>query len=972
MNAVLLACLLLTLPVQSSDSPPLPGQPSVSFTRDVYPILSRNCLQCHGPQQQNGDFRIDSRDSLLHPDILRPRSPQASELLRRITLPSTDEQHMPPIGNPLTQPQQQLIRQWIDAGAAIPDPFIPPPHWAWSPPVRPELPPQITDSPIDAFIRQTLDSHQLQPAPQADPAVLVRRLYLALIGLPPTPAEVAAFAADPSETRYQQLVDELLQRPQFGERWARHWLDLARYADSHGFQRDDLRDSWAWRDWVIQALNRDQPFDQFTIEQLAGDLLPNATEAQRVATGFHRCSPTNVEAGSLPEETRAEQLIDRVNTTATIWLGATLECAQCHDHKYDPFSMQDYYQLLACFNNTALEADRANPAQPSSIRFIGPEMPLSDPRHDEQRAALNSRLAELQQKLKRQRSSSSANEKSAADQPRSDSAPVVLKAESIRSLAAADTWNTLPDGSILVSGDAPPADDLVTVTVRQPLQNIIALRLEALPHDSLPGKGPGRGDKKRPNFVLHEFTATLTEGDADPLPLRFTSATADFSQQNWDVAGAVDGQPKTGWAIAPRFAAPHHATFRLASPLTLTENSILTIRLDQHFGSGRSLGRFRLSALFSDSDPETEQLQQQLQQVQDSLAALAPATTLVMVEQQPRPAFIFQRGDYRQPGAAVQPGIPALFRGSQPAPQPQNRLELARWLVSPANPLAARAAVNRWWAELFGTGLVATPEDLGSRCEPPSHPELLDWLAVELIENGWSMKHVLRRIVLSRTFRQSADSTRQLQQLDDQNRLLARGPSFRMDAEMIRDNLLAASGLLDLKQFGPPIRPPQPAGFWNKVGGQQYDYQVSPGTEKYRRSIYIVLKRSAIHPSLSTFDGPARFACTVQRSRTSTALQALALLNEPVSVDAATALAGRMLSSPGADTDSRRLTHGFQLCTARTPEPAELLVLLQLLKQQREALRQRSPADAHDTIEQAAWHAVAGVLLNLHETITRP
>ncbi len=257
MNAVLLACLLLTLPVQSSDSPPLPGQPSVSFTRDVYPILSRNCLQCHGPQQQNGDFRIDSRDSLLHPDILRPRSPQASELLRRITLPSTDEQHMPPIGNPLTQPQQQLIRQWIDAGAAIPDPFIPPPHWAWSPPVRPELPPQITDSPIDAFIRQTLDSHQLQPAPQADPAVLVRRLYLALIGLPPTPAEVAAFAADPSETRYQQLVDELLQRPQFGERWARHWLDLARYADSHGFQRDDLRDSWAWRDWVIQALNRD-------------------------------------------------------------------------------------------------------------------------------------------------------------------------------------------------------------------------------------------------------------------------------------------------------------------------------------------------------------------------------------------------------------------------------------------------------------------------------------------------------------------------------------------------------------------------------------------------------------------------------------------------------------------------------------------------------------------------------------------
>jgi len=972
MNALLLACLLLPGSVQASDSNLQQGQPPVSFTRDVYPILSRNCLQCHGPQQQNGDLRVDSRDSLLQPDILRPLSPQTSELLRRLTLPSTDEQHMPPVGNPLTQQQQQIIRRWIEAGAVIPDPFIPPPHWAWSPPVRPEVPSQAADSPIDAFIRQTLHSHQLQPAPPAEPAVLVRRLYLALIGLPPTPAEVAAFVADPSETRYQQLVDDLLQRPQYGERWARHWLDLARYADSHGFQRDDLRDSWAWRDWVIQALNNDLPFDQFTIEQLAGDLLPDATESQRIATGFHRCSPTNVEAGSLPEETRAEQLIDRVNTTGTIWLGATLECAQCHDHKYDPFSMHDYYQLLACFNNTALEADRANPAQPSSIRFIGPEMTLSDPRHDEQRAALRSQLAELQQKLKNR--TGNIPGKSAADQPAADSAPVVLKADSIQSLGATDTWNTLPDGSFLVSGDDPPADDLVTVTItiHQPLQQIVALRLEALPHDSLPGKGPGRGDKKRPNFVLHEFTATLTAPAANPASLSFKSATADFSQQNWDVAGAIDGRAETGWAIAPRFAAPHQATFHLASPTTLPENSTLTIRLDQHFGNGRSMGRFRLSAVFSESDSQTTQLQQQLQHVQDRLAALAPATTLVMVEQQPRPTFIYQRGDYRQPGAAVQPGIPALFRGPQPAPQPQNRLELARWLVSPANPLAARAAVNRWWAELFGTGLVPTPEDLGSRCEPPSHPELLDWLAVELQENGWSMKHLLRRMVLSHTFRQSASSTPQLQQMDDQNRLLARGPSFRMDAEMIRDNLLAASGLLDLKQFGPPIRPPQPAGFWNKVGGQQYDYQVSPGTEKYRRSIYIVVKRSALHPSLSTFDGPARFACTVQRSRTSTALQALALLNEPLSVDAAAALASRMLSSPATAADSGRLTYGFQLCTARTPEPAELQVLLQLLNQQRDAVRQRSPDAAQDTTEQAAWNAVAGVLLNLHETITRP
>jgi len=956
MITLLLACLLLP-PLQISDSGPPQDDSAVSFSRDVYPILSRNCLQCHGPQQQLGDFRIDQREQLLKTSILLPHKPEESELLRRITLPTTDTQHMPAVGNPLTLQHLQTIRHWIAAGAVIPDPFIPPPHWAWTPPVRPPLPANNSHSPVDAFIRQTLSSRQLQPSPPAEPAVLVRRLHLALIGLPPAPHEVAAFVADPSETRWQQMVDELLQRPQFGERWARHWLDLARYADSHGFQRDDLRDSWAWRDWVITALNNDLPFDQFSIEQLAGDLLPNASESQRIATGFHRCSPTNVEAGSLPEETRAEQLIDRVNTTATIWLGATLECAQCHDHKYDPFSMQDYYQLLACFNNTALEADRANPAQPSSIRFIGPEMPLSSPQLDQQRNSLRKQITQLQQQLKTHSL---------------DTAPVILQAHSVQSLSATDTWNTLPDGSILVTGDEPPANDLVTITIRQPLQNITALQLDVLTHDSLPGKGPGRGDIKRPNFVLHEFTATLTTPGAEPVPVIFRSATADFSQQNWDVSGAVDGKPDTGWAIAPQFAQPHHATFQLNTPLTVTENSTLTIRLDQHFGKGRSLGRFRLSALVGQADAQTQQLRQQLLQLQDKLAALAPATTLVMVEQQPRPAFIFQRGDYRQPGPAVQPGIPALFRHTAQTTQPQNRLDLARWLVSPANPLAARAAVNRWWAELFGAGLIATPEDLGSRSEPPSHPELLDWLAVELMENGWSMKHLLRCIVTSDTFRQSASSTPQLQLLDDQNRLLARGPSFRMDAEMIRDNLLATSGLLDLTQFGPPIRPPQPAGFWNKVGGQQYEYEISPGSQKYRRSIYIVLKRSAIHPSLSTFDGPARFTCTVQRSRTSTALQALALLNEPLSVDAAAALAKRLLDDPTAHSDSRRLIHGFQICTARTPETDELQVLQQLLQEQRATLQQRHNTLDHRTLELEAWTSVATVLLNLHETITRP
>ncbi len=1036
MSLLLLACLF---PLFSPAPLPQKADP-VSFTRDIYPLLSRNCLQCHGPSQQQGNFRVDSRNALLNHTIIVPHKPDNSQLLQRIALPQSDEQHMPPVGNPLTQTQQQLLRQWILQGAEIPDPFTPPAHWAWSPPVKPTLPqPQPhtqnspSDSPIDAFVQQHLEDHQLKLAPQAEPDVLIRRLYLALIGLPPSPTEVRAFTADPTPAHYRRIVDQLLQRPQFGERWARHWLDLARYADSHGFQRDDLRDSWAYRDWVIQAMNNDLPYDQFTIAQLAGDLLPNTTESQRIATGFHRCSPTNVEAGSLPEETRAEQLIDRVNTTATIWLGTTLECAQCHDHKYDPFTMQDYYQLLACFNNTAIEADRANPAQPSSIRFIGPEMPLSDPRHDSARNSLQQQITQLQQQLDERRQQLTLELPRWAQelrqkhtlQPQTD---VILKAHSIQSLGTMDAWSTLPDGSLLVTGADPPDNDLVTVTIQQTLQNVRALQLETLTHDSLPGQGPGRGDAERPNFVLHELTATVNRHAAAPEPLIFTSATADFSQQKWPVAAAIDGKPDTGWAIAPQFARPHHAVFLLSKPLTLNAQDSLTIQLDQHFGNGRSIGRLRLTALSAESaatqnssstpdpqheqllaiaavpaadwqpaqqqqlldyrtrlDQQSQQLQQQLLKLQKQLQTLAPPTTLVMVEQQTRPSFIFQRGDYRQPGDPVQPGIPALFRTAQQTPQPRNRLELAQWLVSPQNPLAARAAVNRWWAELFGTGLVTTPEDLGSRCDPPSHPELLDWLAVELQENGWSMKHLLRSIVLSRTWQQSAHGSPELLQIDDQNRLLARGPTFRMDAEMIRDHLLAVSGLLDHRQFGPPIRPPQPAGFWSKIGGQQYDYQVSDGSEKYRRSIYIVIKRSAIHPSLATFDGPARFACTVQRSRTSTALQALALLNEPVAATAAAALAAKLLNSTTDSTDQQRITTGFQLCTARTPQPQELQVLLQLLQQQRNSLLHRptdvalinnsSPENSTpptDPLEQAAWTTLATVLLNLHETSTRP
>jgi mono/diheme cytochrome c family protein len=709
---------------------------TVDFAGKVFPILRRHCLECHGQRVQEAGLRLDRGDELLASGSVVPGRAEESELLRRVSLPKGHDAVMPAVGEPVTKAEVAILRRWITEGAVWPADFQAPPHWAYVPPVRAEpLPvsdPSWVQSPIDAFVLRRLDVEGLAPSPRAAPEKLVRRLYFDLIGLPPTPAEVNEFVGDPSKERLEQLVEELLGRPQFGERWARPWLDLARYADSHGFQRDDLREIWPYRDWVIRALNVDMPFDQFTMEQMGGDLLPDATESQKVATGFHRATPTNVEAGSLPEETRIEQVFDRVNTTATVWLGTTLECCQCHDHKYDPFPMEDYYRMLAFFNNTVEEAARADPKNVSSIRFEGPSLTLFNPEHH-----------------------------------RNESAPV---------------------------------------------------------------------------------------------------------------------------------------------------------------------------------------------------------TTLVMAElDAPRQTTVFQRGNYQTPGQPVEPGTPSVLHPLQEGPR--NRLTLARWLVSRENPLVARVVVNRWWAELFGQGLVTTLEDFGLKGAPPTHPELLDWLAVELMENGWSQKKLLKMIVLSATYQQSSLVTSELLRQDDRNRLLARGPRFRMDAEMIRDNALAISGLLSRKQFGPPIRPYQPEGLWAKVGGEKYTYEVSPGDEQYRRGIYVVLKRGSAYPSFLTFDATNRMTCLVKRSRTNTPLQALTLLNDPVYVDAATALAGRVLTGRADGSLDQKLDYAFQLCTARKPTDRERKALRDLYHTQ----RKQSPEHGEDSDATAreAWFSVARALLNLHETITK-
>ncbi len=1005
----------------------------VDFGREVFPILQRACFECHGAEQQKAKLRLDDRDAAFQSaEVIVKGDAARSELYQRVILPKGHDDVMPNRGEPLTKGETEIIRRWIEAGATWPDEFKSQHHWAYVKPERPTVPqignPQFTiRNPIDAFVVERLQNEGMQQSPEADRATLLRRVTLDLIGLPPTPAEVTAFLNDKSADAYEKVVNRLLASEQFGVRWARPWLDLARYADSHGFQRDDLRDVWPYRDWVIDALNADMPFDRFTIEQLAGDLMPNATDAQRIATGFNRCTPTNVEAGSEPEETRINQVFDRVNTLGAVLLGVTLECAQCHDHKYDPIPMKDYYRLMAFFNNTEKEAERTNPKVPGSIQFIGPYYDLKDMAKDAEREQLKQQQAKLKAGIAAREEALDAQldafETDLVEAAKSAAQTHVLTVKDFDSTGGAD-FKLLEDGSVLVTGETPDNDTYIVKT-HTTVTDIGGIKIEALTHDSLPGKGPGLGDEARPNFVLNNLlvTAAPSDGSAKPQPVKFVRATSSFSQGNFPVANLLKdngNDRKTGWAISPKFHEDHWATFECASPLGFPGGTEITFKLVQHFGGARTIGRLRVSAitgkLGGDSipaaitqvlttpkvkrtkaqsaelakfqaqrDSQLATLREELRKVDLKLLGQKRAQTLVMQElDQPRASTMFNRGVYTDKGEPVEPGVPVALHPlkiSKPTSQ-NNRLDLGQWLVDRENPLVARVTVNRWWAELFGRGIVSTVEDFGIKGDRPTHPELLDWLAVEFMDNGWSMKKLLKTIVVSATYRQSSRLTPEAFERDDQNKLLARGPRHRMDAEMIRDNALSIAGLLSLKQGGPPIRPPQPDGLWIKLGGQKYDYQISPGEEKYRRGLYVVLKRGAPYPSFVNFDASSRMACTVKRSRSNTPLQALTLLNDPVYVEAAMAFAKRILTEAPQQSAEARITHAFAVAVGRTPRDAEMTALKNLITAQRDA----AAKDAKGTKELigglklpagvapeefAAWYAVATALLNLDETITK-
>ncbi len=1024
---------------------------AVDFSREIFPVLQRACFECHDAKLQKGKLRLDTRElAFKNSGTIVKGDATKSELYRRITLPKGHDDVMPSRGEPLPKSQTDLIKAWIEAGAEWPDHLQTAKHWAYVKPVRPAVPTignrqSAIGNPLDVFVLARLQKEGLQTSPAAPPEILARRLYLDLIGLPPTPQQVDAFtqhATRNTQQAVENLVDQLLASDQFGVRWARPWLDYARYADSHGFQRDDFRDLWPYRDWVVNALNADMPFTQFTLEQLAGDLLPNATEAQKVATGFNRSAPTNVEAGTDPEETRVNQIHDRVNTLGMIWLGATLECAQCHDHKYDPFSQRDYYGLFAFFNSTALEADRTNPKVPGSIQFKGPTLELTDASASGQRARVQTQLAAVAEQIaaieKNAGAGQSEWEASLAKMLTTAPQESLLEVAAFESAGGA-THEVLPDKSVLISGEPAPDKDTYVIEVRTKLTGIRALKLETLTDDSLPGKGPGRGDAQRPNFVLNNFTVTASSASKpeSSQSVKFSAARASFSQANFPVANllATDNNAKGGWAINPRFHEAHWAVLETREPLGFAEGTVLRFKLEQNFGASRTIGRLRLSALVGNAGgqalpaelsdalgtpaakrtakqqqaitdyrlkdhSELARLTQEKTRLEAELRKLKAPTTLVMSAVSPRMSTVFQRGEFRTPGDKVEPHVPAVLHPLQPVaadvrrltpnsepsqslltPAP-TRLDLARWLVSRENPLVARVVVNRWWAELFGHGLVTTPEDFGIKGELPTHPELLDWLAVEFMDNGWSIKRLLKTIVLSQAYQQSSRVTPELFTRDDQNLLYARGPRHRLDAETIRDNALAIAGLLNPKLGGSPIHPYQPDGLWVKVGGQRYDYVVSPGDEKYRRGLYVIWKRGAPYPSFVNFDANSRMACRVKRPRSNTPLQALTLMNDPVYVEAAMAFAKRVLTEqPAAQTDAR-LTHAFRLATGRAPRTDELATLSNLLSAERKA-RATDAKTAKEFVgkfelpagitaeEFAAWYAVAAALLNLDETISK-
>ncbi len=1013
---------------------PAAPAPAISFNRDVRPILSDKCFACHGPDEKKRDsgLRLDIREQAVRPaksgdTAIVPGKPAASQLIARVTSKDSDEVMPPPKTHKTVTPSEvQTLRRWITEGAAYQG------HWAFLKPERP-APPMATPNPIDAFIRARLLKEGLKPAPEAPRETLIRRVSLDLTGLPPSPEEVSAFLADQSPQAYERAVDRLLASPHYGEKMAQQWLDFARYADSNGFQSDGARQMWPWRDWVIRAFNENMPFDQFTIEQIGGDLLPKATLSQKVATGFHRNPRLNGEGGRIEAEWFAETVIDRVDTTGQTWLGLTLNCCRCHDHKFDPITQREFYQIYAYFNSNeesgVLDGDGRN---------TKPVIGTPTAEQEKQLAVFEVARGEAEQQLAVAEKALPALQAEwekgfLAQLPTTVRVWQPLESPKVTSEGGA-TFTPQPDGTVLASGKNVDFD---TYTITAPLAagSFSGVLLEALPDASLPAQSLGRAPNG--NFVLTDLHATISAPQLPaPLAVTFMRAEADYEQKGFGVGlilkdkakRAQDAKNKQGWAVdGPTKKEPRKALFA-CPPLTVPAGAVLTLTLHHDNSAGHNIGRFKISAssaapaaltlkekgppavvvaaLALDpvrrTPPQRDELAKYFRETTDhpakkAAAAIAAAqksaatlsgsfqNTMIFQERaQPRDAFILKRGEYDQPGEKVQRGLPAVL---PPLPEgaPNNRLGFAQWLVNGEHPLTARVWVNRAWENFFGTGLVKTSENLGSQADWPSHPELLDWLAVEFVRLKWDMKAMQKLIVSSAAYRQSAQVTPALFERDPDNRLLARGPRFRLSAEAVRDQALAVSGLLVGKIGGPSVRPYMPAGVWDEtsVYGDLRGYKPDTGDGLYRRTLYTFWKRTAAPPTMLLFDSPNREICTSKRSRSNTPLQALALLNEVTYIEAARRLAEQAIQLGGA-TPEARLTWAFRRATARPPEAAELKTLtagltsrLARFKDDEAAAKKliaqgtSKPDPKLDPAELAAYTTVANIILNLDEVVTR-
>ncbi|MCH8829331.1 MAG: DUF1553 domain-containing protein, partial [Planctomycetes bacterium] len=957
---------------------------SVDFEKQIQPLLLTHCVKCHGPKKQKGGLRLDHRETALRGGdggrLFVPGKSADSEIVERITSKDNDTRMPPPdqANKPLSAAQIALIRKWIDEGGQWPKAqrrlIVHSKHWAYQP-IGKHAPPRIFGTELKKWIRNAIDQFvaarlhekKLTPSPTADRYTLIKRLHYDLIGLPPTLKDVDAFVNDASPDAYEKLVDRLLRSKHFGERWGRHWLDKARYADSDGYEKDRPRlNAWRYRDWVISAINADMPFDQFTREQLAGDLLPNATPMQKLATAFHRQTLTNTEGGTDKEQFRVEAVFDRSITTGTVWLGQTFLCAQCHSHKYDPFTQAEFYQLFAFYNNgdeTNLSVNRS----PEIVAKYKRDKIVYDAKFKKRDAELSARRKKLSPGFAKwaqtlQHKLQSALKNKIRFHP--------VKIRKMHAVSGAKL-TTQKDGSILVSGMTPETD-IYYIDLQIPVAGVRGFRLEVLPHKSLPNRGPGRAPNG--NFVLTELESEWhinrqASGEAAPIP--FQKATASYSQKKFSPNGALERNVKTGWAIGPQMGKNHHATFSLKQPLDPRKYTFIRLILSQQYGGRHLLGRFRITAVTGTEpglplpkevraalklDPKIRSAKQQAlllqhfamkdaayRKLNGQIAALKktapkqPVMTVRVISQRaknPRKTRIFRRGDFLQPLAEVRPDTPAVLPPLKPRKKTgmPDRLDFANWLMDPANPLTPRVTVNQVWSHLFGRAIVPTINDFGTRGEKPSHPKLLDWLAKEYIRLKWRRKALIKLIVMSATYRQSSRHRPQQVRIDPQNQLLSRQNRFRVEAETIRDIFLAAGGLLSKKIGGPSVFPPMPADVAALSYAGNFRWSTSKGADRYRRGMYTFFKRTSPHPNLMTFDCPDSNTTNVQRRMSNTPLMALATLNNIVFVESAQAMVKRVLTEAGLKTDAQKIRRIFRRCVARPPTTAETAGFQRLLK----------------------------------------